>query len=58
MATRGMSAYLLTTIDYFTERPHGHLSVLAVAKRPKAGASARALIGRPSAGRVARLRIA
>ncbi len=24
--------YLLTLVDYFTDRPHGHVSVLAVAK--------------------------
>ena len=32
MANRPACAFLVTLVDYFNERPHAHLSVLAVEK--------------------------
>ena len=37
-------AFLVTQVDYFTERPHAHLSVLAVAKDAEGKGVGRALL--------------
>ena len=37
-------AFLVTQVDYFTERPHAHLSVLAVAKKAEGKGVGRALL--------------
>ena len=39
-------AFLVTLVDYFNERPHAHLSVLAVSSRPKAKGVGSALLDR------------
>jgi len=40
-------AYLVTLVDYFNERPHAHLSVLAVAADAEGQGVGSALLDRP-----------
>ncbi len=42
-------AYLVTLVDYFNERPHAHLSVLAVAKAAEGKGVGSALLDQPVA---------